>query len=102
MNITRTQNNNKTILALSGRLDTATSPGLLEALMPEFDTAGEIELDLSGLTYISSAGLRVLLTGEKTSKARDVKMILSHVSPDIMEIFTMTGFNSVLRFAQGE
>ena len=99
MNITKTQNEDKIVLGLSGRLDTLTAPQLQAALMPEFDTAKEIELDFSGLTYISSAGLRVLLMGEKTAKAKDTKMTLSHVSPDIMEVFSITGFDAFLHMA---
>ena len=99
MNIIKTQSEGKTIFALSGRLDTTTAPQLQETLLSELDTVKEVELDFTEMTYVSSAGLRVLLTGEKTAKSRGVSMTLTHVSPDIMEIFKMTGFETVLHIA---
>lgn len=97
MNITKTQNGDKTVIALSGRLDTTTAPQLQEILIPEFNTSKQVELDFAGLAYVSSAGLRVLLMGEKTAKAKDGSMTLTHVSPEIMEVFEMTGFSGILK-----
>ena len=96
MTITKTQNGDKTTITLSGRLDTTTAPQLQEALIPEFDAAKHIELDFSALAYVSSAGLRVLLMGEKTAKAKGGKQTLVNVSAEIMEVFDMTGFSSIL------
>jgi len=96
MNINKTQDGNRTILTLSGRLDTTTAPKLQEALFPELEEAKYVKLDFAGITYVSSAGLRVLLVGEKTAKAKDVKMVLVNVSQEIMEIFEMTGFTEML------
>lgn len=96
MNISKTQNDGKTVFSLSGRLDTTTAPELQAVLIPEFDSAKEVELDFKDLVYLSSAGLRVLIMGEKTAKAKKAEMCISHVSPDIMEIFDMTGFTSIL------
>ena len=96
MNINKTQNGEKTLLALSGRLDTTTAPKLQDALIPEFDTVKHVELDFSGLAYVSSAGLRVLLMGEKTAKATGGKFTLVNVSEEIMEVFEMTGFADIL------
>jgi len=96
MNINKTQDGEKITLALSGRLDTTTAPKLQEALIPEFDTAKQVELDFSELAYVSSAGLRVLLMGEKSAKAEGASMILTNVSEEIMEVFEMTGFADIL------
>ena len=96
MTINKTQNGDKTTFALSGRLDTTTAPQLQEALIPEFDNAKHIELDFAELAYVSSAGLRVLLMGEKTAKAKDGKQTLVNVSAEIMEVFDMTGFTGIL------
>ena len=96
MNISKTQNGEKTTLTLSGRLDTTTAPILQEALIPELDTAKHIELDFTELAYVSSAGLRVLLMGEKTAKAKGGKQTLVNVSAEIMEVFDMTGFTEIL------
>lgn len=96
MNITRTQNETKTTFALSGRLDTTTAPKLKEVLIPEFDNTKSIALDFTELEYVSSAGLRVLLTGEKTAKAKGGCLTLTNVSAEIIEVFKMTGFSKVL------
>ena len=96
MNINKTQNGDKTILILSGRLDTTTAPKLQEVLIPEFDNAKQVELDFSELAYVSSAGLRVLLMGEKAAKVKGASMTLVNVSAEIMEVFEMTGFADIL------
>jgi len=96
MNINKTQNGEKTVLALSGRLDTTTAPKLQEVLIPEFDGAKCVELDFAELAYVSSAGLRVLLMGEKTAKAKGGKFRLVNVPEEIMEVFEMTGFADML------
>ena len=96
MTINKTQNGDKTILALSGRLDTTTAPKLQDALIPAFDEAKHVELDFAELAYVSSAGLRVLLMGAKTSKAKGCEQTLINVSSEIMEVFDMTGFSDVL------
>ena len=96
MNISKTQENGKLTIALEGRLDTTTAPQLEAALVPAFDVAGEILLDFAKLEYVSSAGLRVLLIGQKTAKAKGASMTVSNVSEDIMEVLDMTGFTDML------
>jgi len=96
MTINKTQNDEKVTLTLSGRLDTTTAPKLQEVLIPEFDEVKQMELDFAELEYVSSAGLRVLLMGEKTAKTKDATMKLINVSHEIMEIFNMTGFSGIL------
>ena len=96
MNINKTQNGNKTFLALSGRLDTITAPKLEEVLISELDSAKHVELDFAELDYVSSAGLRVLLQGEKAAKAKGAQMTIVHASSAITEIFEMTGFLNFL------
>ena len=96
MTVNKTQENGKLTLTLSGRLDTTTAPKLQEALIPAFDEAKEIALDFAGLAYVSSAGLRVLMTGQKTAKAKGASMTIRNVSPEIMDVFDMTGFADIL------
>ena len=96
MNINKTQTEEKTTLVLSGRLDTITAPKLQESLIPEFNTANHVELDFTELIYVSSAGLRVLLMGEKAAKAKGASMTLKGVSDEVMEVFEMTGFADML------
>ncbi|MCL2221635.1 MAG: STAS domain-containing protein [Oscillospiraceae bacterium] len=98
MTIEKKVENGKTVLLLNGRLDTTTAPELQEMLIPEFDGGKDLLLDFTELVYVSSAGLRVLLLGEKTAKATGVEQSLKGVSDEIMEIFEMTGFADILSF----
>ena len=98
MNINITYNDDKTILTLSGRLDTTTAPKLQETLLSVINDTKHVELDFAKLEYVSSAGLRVLLMGEKTAKSKGSRQTLVNISPDIMEVFEITGFSSVLHF----
>ena len=99
MTINKTQDGGKLTLALEGKLDTTTAPKLQEVLIPAFDEVKEIRLDFSALAYVSSAGLRVLLMGEKTAKAKGGSLTLTGVSPEIMEVFEMTHFADILNIA---
>ncbi len=99
MNISRVQEDGKLSLALEGRLDTTTAPQLQDALIPAFDDASEVELDFRQLVYVSSAGLRVLLMGQKEAKKKGGSMTLAGVSEEIMEVFEMTGFADILTIA---
>ena len=98
MEIIKTQDGSKTTFTLEGRLDTSTAPKLQEALIPTFDEAKEVKLDFAKLAYVSSAGLRVLLMGQKAAKAKGGIMTLADVSNEIMEVFEMTGFDNMLSF----
>ena len=96
MDISKTQNGGRTIFSLSGRLDTHTAPKLQEVLMPELDGEKQVRLDFTKVAYVSSAGLRVLLMGEKTAKAKGARQTLTGVSEGVMEVFNMTGFSDIL------
>jgi len=96
MIINKNNADDKLIISLEGRLDTTTAPLLQEQLIPEFDNAKYVQIDFSKIDYVSSAGLRVLLMGEKTAKAKSCKMILVNVSAEVQEVFEMTGFSEVL------
>ena len=97
MTIDKTQENGKLTLVINGKLDTTTAPQFKEVLIPSIDEARQIELDLTKLSYISSAGLRVLLLGQKTATANGVSMTLCGVSEEIKEILEMTGFVNILK-----
>ena len=96
MNINKLQENGTLTFALDGKLDTKTAPQLQEVLMPAIDEAKKVVLDFTNLAYVSSAGLRVLLIGQKQAKAKDVTMTIKGVSSQIMEIFELIGFSNVL------
>ena len=96
MTIDKTQENESITFTLNGRLDTTTAPQLEEMLIPAISEANTINLDFSGVAYVSSAGLRVLLMGQKTALAKGAAMSLRGVSQDVMEVFEMTGFVDML------
>lgn len=91
MTITKTAENGTLRIALEGRLDTNTAPQLEAELKTSLSGITELELDFSGLEYISSAGLRVLLAAQKTM-SRQGKMTIRNVNETIMEVFEITGF----------
>lgn len=93
---TRLENDTAT-LALAGRLDTTTAPLLDNALSAQLDAdAAHVVLDFADLSYVSSAGLRVLLIAIKKAKANNKTLTLRHVAPDVNEVFEMTGFAGML------
>ena len=97
MQITTNISNQNLIISLSGRLDTITSPQLEEEInRNSFDEIEMVTLNMRGLEYISSAGLRVILMLHKKLAGTNGKLKLINVNDMIMEIFTMTGMDSFL------
>ena len=96
MTITKAQENGTLTFSMEGRLDTTTAPQLQEVLIPAFDEVNDVNLDFIKLVYISSAGLRVLLMGQKAAKSKNKTMTVLNVSEEIMEVFEMTGFADML------
>ena len=94
-NINKTVKDATLYYALEGRLDTITSPELEEELKASLENAQALVLDFEKLDYISSAGLRVLLSAQKTMAKRG-EMKLTHVNETVMEIFEVTGFADIL------
>ena len=95
MTINRKQNGTSLEIALEGRLDTTTAPELEKELKASLDGITTLVIDMTGLEYISSAGLRVLLSAQKTmNKQGEMKVV--HVGETIMEIFEVTGFSDIL------
>lgn len=82
-------------LKLVGRLDTITAPSLETELKSAIPAATKLILDFTGIEYISSAGLRVLLSAQKIM-SRQGKMIVKNPNATVMEIFEMTGFRDIL------
>ena len=95
LNINKTIKNGKAVFALDGRLDTVTAPDLEKALKDSLDGVSELTLDFAGLEYISSAGLRVLLSTQKIMSCKG-GMKIKNVNETIMEIFEVTGFSDIL------
>jgi anti-sigma B factor antagonist len=95
MNINIKNENGVTLIALEGRLDTTTAPELEKAINDEGEALKSLVLDFGGVDYISSAGLRVLLTAQKKMNVQG-SMELTNVSDAVMDIFEMTGFADIL------
>jgi anti-sigma B factor antagonist len=95
MTINKTTDGAKLTVALEGRLDTTTSPQLEADLRSSVNGITSLVFDLEKLDYISSAGLRVLLTAQKVMNKQG-EMTLVNVKPEIMEIFEVTGFVDIL------
>ena len=84
-----------TTIELAGRLDTITAPALDKAINHDIGDAKNLILNMKALEYISSAGLRVLLSAQKKMQ-KIGSMKLTNVCEDIMEVFEMTGFADIL------
>ena len=97
MTITKKQPAPALEIALDGRLDTMTAPELEAELKASLPAADSLVLDFSGLDYISSAGLRVLLSMQKRVMT-DGSLVFRNVQPDVMDVFEMTGFSKLLTF----
>lgn len=81
--------------ALEGRLDTTTAPLLEESLKENIDAVEKLVFDFEKLEYISSAGLRTLLSAQKTMNKQG-EMVIKNVCESIMEVFDITGFTDIL------
>lgn len=95
MNINIEKNASETTLRIDGRLDTNTAPSLEKVLNEDIEGTTDLVLDMNGLQYVSSAGLRVLLSAQKKMQ-KIGSMKLRGVCEEVMEVFEMTGFADIL------
>ena len=95
IDIEKNGNGNELTFLLTGRLDTTTAPELEEQLKKEIDGVEELVFDFADLEYISSAGLRVLLSSQKVMNKQG-SMVVKNVNESINEIFEVTGFVDIL------
>ena len=97
MTIEIKRNAEETIIELAGRLDTTTAPALDKTINNDVEGTKNLVLHFKSLEYISSAGLRVLLSAQKKmQKIGSMKVI--NVCEEVMEVFEMTGFADILTF----
>lgn len=95
LKIDKTADEGKVTFTLEGRLDTLTAPDLEKKIMDSIDGISELIIDFKGVDYISSAGLRVLLSSLKLmNKQGSMKVV--NVCEAVMEIFEVTGFTDIL------
>ena len=83
------------IMALEGRLDTTTAPVLEKEVKESLEGVENLSFDLKSLEYISSAGLRVLLSAQKIM-SKQGSMTIKNASDEVLEIFDVTGFSDIL------
>ena len=95
MTIEIKKNAEETIIEIVGRLDTITAPALDKTINEDIADTKNLVLDLKGLEYISSAGLRVLLAAQKKMQ-KIGSMKVTGVCQEVMEVFEMTGFADIL------
>ena len=98
MKINKTMNGTELVIALEGRLDTTTAPELEAELNTALDNVDALTLDFSKLDYISSAGLRVLLSAHKMMTGKG-GMQVKNVNEIVREVFDVTGFSDILHIA---
>ena len=97
MNVNTKVENNTLFIDLEGRLDTVTSQQLGELLPNEKRRNLDIDFNFEKLEYISSAGLRILVLFKKEAQATNNKMVIRNINAVVREIFTVTGFDKILK-----
>ncbi len=103
MDITTAERGDATVLSLAGRIDTVSAPVLEQAINRTIESGRrKILLDFFGISYISSGGLRVLLSAAKRLKSPGDRFGLCCLSADVMKIIKLTGFTSIFEIYQSE
>ena len=97
MNVNTRVDNNTLFIDLEGRLDTVTSQQLSELLPTEKRRNLDIDFNFEKLEYVSSAGLRILVLFKKEAQATNNKMVIRNINDVVKEIFTVTGFDKILK-----
>lgn len=95
MQIIKNQDGTTLTIAIEGRLDTATAPNFENEIRDSLDGIETLILDFYNLEYVSSAGLRVILTAQKIMNQQG-NMKIQNVNEDIMDVFEITGFSDIL------
>ncbi|MBR5790817.1 MAG: STAS domain-containing protein [Phascolarctobacterium sp.] len=95
MTIDKQLNGSELTLTLNGRLDTTTAPELENAIKENIAGVTNLVMDFAGLEYLSSAGLRVILSAQKTMNKQG-EMVIRNVNETINEVFEITGFIDIL------
>ena len=96
MQITETRDNEVITIAIEGRVDTNTSPQVQDAILKSFQKVNQVVLDFAQCSYVSSAGLRALLIGQKTASSKKGTMKLVNVPEILMNVLQMSGFVNIL------
>ena len=96
MTVNEIKNEDFIQLDVEGRVDTTTAPDLQKAVLTAFQKSKNLVLNFAGVEYISSAGLRSLLIGQKTAMSKGGKMTVTGANDAVKDIFKVTGFINIL------
>ena len=96
MQLTITKEEDKTVAAIQGRLDTVTSAELKKALEENWNGGSDLVLDFTEVEYISSAGLRLLVLLQRQAVAGGHTMVVKNINRVVQEVFKVAGFNKAL------
>jgi len=102
MNITIKSLGGVTVVTVDGSIDSKTAPELQQKILEATAGTNMMVIDLSAVSFVSSAGLRVLLMVYRQVKAKDGKVILAGVSEEIKDVMSMTGFITFFELAETE
>lgn len=97
MDISKNYNGNELTIEVKDRIDTVTAPDFENEISDEMGKFDSLIIDFANLEYISSAGLRVLISTQKKLKSDNIPMVIKNVSDQIKEIFQMSGFDKILK-----
>ena len=97
MNIKKTKSGSNLTIAVNGRIDTVTAPEFESAVKPALEGVTELTIDFKEVNYISSAGLRVLLSVQKKMMTQG-EMKLINVNDTVNDVFEVTGFDEILTY----
>lgn len=98
MNVATEQKGDFLVISPAGRLDTNTAAEFETTLMKLADKSSNIVMDMAGLDFVSSAGLRVILLLAKKNRAARGKLRFAALQDAVEEVFTMSGFSSMFSF----
>lgn len=97
MKVTITNEGSKTMVALSGRLDTTNADQFQNDIAPLYEVENpDFELDCTEMQYTSSQGLRMFLMLQKSVSSRGGKMVMKNMNPQVREVFDITGFSNII------
>ena len=97
MDVTITKNEGKTLIKLSGRVDTTNAEQFQKDLAPLYEDAEpDFELDCTEMEYTSSQGLRIFLMLQKFVTSKNGSMLMTNMKPNVKEVFDITGFSSII------
>lgn len=97
MNVTITNQDNKILVVLDGRLDTSNADQFQQDIAPLMEgDKPNIDIDCTAMSYTSSQGLRLFLMLQKSVMARGGKMVMRNMNPQVKEVFDITGFSNII------